>query len=119
MPEIEVPFFLKTAPSSFSWPVKVPVPADGRYVFAEFTGLFKYIPTAQIDAWLAPDGKPRRDDELAAEILLEVRDLRGENGAVLDSTPELVAKVLKVDRTAGAVVATFLAVSRGIAAEKN
>lgn len=116
--ESQIPFFQKTAPKSFSWPVKVPVPADGRYVFAEFTGVFKYISTDGIDEWLSPGGKPRRDTELAAEILLAVRDLHGETGA-LESTPELVAKVLAVDRAASAVVATFLAVSRGIAAEKN
>ena len=51
----DLPFFAKTAPTSFSWPVKVPVPADGRYLLAEFTGLFKYIPSDQIDAWLAPE----------------------------------------------------------------
>lgn len=119
MPESQVPFFLKVAPKNFSWPVKVPVPAEGRYVFAEFTGVFRYIPSDQVDAWLAPDGKPRTDRELAADVLLEVQDVRGDDGEVMTTSPELVARMLAVDRAPSAVVATFMAVIRGIAAEKN
>lgn len=117
--EIEVPFFQKTAPKTFTWAVRVPVPADNGYVYARFVGVFKYLPSDEIDAWLVRDGKPRRDSELAAEILLGVNELKGEDGQVLRSSPELVTKVLAVDRTASAVVATFIAVSRGVAAEKN
>lgn len=119
MPETQVPFFLKVAPKNFNWPVKVPVPAEGHYVFAEFTGVFRYIQSADVDAWLAPEGKPRTDKELAADVLLEVRDIRDENGEVIPTSPELVARMLAVDRAPSAVVATFLAVIRGIAAEKN
>lgn len=126
-----VPFFEAVKPTSFKWPVKVPVPADGHYVHATFTGVFLYLDEAGVDAWLQtklvigtdPKGMPieraRTDRELAAEVLLGVEDLVGPGGAVLPSTPELVAQVLGVDRAPSAVVTTYLAVCRGVAAEKN
>lgn len=126
-----IPFFEAVRPTSFKWPVKVPVPADGRYVHATFTGVFAYLDEEGVDAWLkvkvqigtGADGLPversRTDRELAAEVLLGVEDLTGPGGAALPSTPELVAQVLSVDRAPTAVVTTYLAVCRGVAAEKN
>ena len=120
--QADVPFFERTKPTEFKWPVKVPVPADGRYVHATFTGIFRYLDEAGIDDWL--HGKERNlphrtDRELAAEILLGVEDVQGPGGAMLPSTPELMAQVLAVDRAPTAVVTTYLAVCRGVAAEKN
>jgi hypothetical protein len=118
----DVPFFEKVErPTSFKWPVSVPVPTDGRYVYATFTGVFRYKGAAEIDAWLkVPAGTaPRSDSDMAADVLIGVEDLKAADGTVLESTPELVAKVLAVDRAGPAVVTTFLAVSRGVAAEKN
>lgn len=117
-----VPFFEAVKPTSFKWPVKVPVPADGHYVHATFTGVFRYLDENGIEDWLhgTERNQPHRTDrDLAAEVLLGVEDLIGPGGAVLPSTPELVAQVLAVDRAPAAVVTTFLAVSRGVAAEKN
>lgn len=125
------PFFEKVSPAEFTWPVKVPVPADGRYVHATFTGRFRYLDEDGITAWLnaqvhqgmdaagAPLARAKTDRELAAEVLLAVEDMKDAHGQPMPSTPELVAKVLAVDRAGTAVVTTFLAVARGVAAEKN
>lgn len=113
------PFFAMVAPKDFRWEVKVPVPANGRYVFATFTGVFAYRPLAELDEWLAPGGQPRTDADLAAEALLAVEDVRGEDGGWLPSTPELKARMLAVDRVPLAVVTTYLAALRGVAATKN
>lgn len=116
----KTPFFALVAPKTFRWPVKVPVPSEaGRYVFATFTGVFQYRPTAELDEWMAPAGQPRTDATLAAEALLAVEDVRGEDGDFLPSTAELRERILAVDRAPLAVVTTYLAVLRGVAAEKN
>lgn len=119
MPDDKTPFFALVEPKDFRWEVKVPVPADGRYVFATFTGVFRYRRAEDLAEWLAPGGKPRTDADLAADALVAVEDVRGDDGDFLPSDAALKARILAVDRAPAAVVATYLAALRGVAAEKN
>lgn len=113
-----IPFFVAAKPESFKWPVRVPVPGDGKYTYIEFTGVFKYLDDAGEKAFLDPERK-LTDKQFAAEILLGVEGLSYADGTPVTSTPELVAQVLAVDRVAAVTVGTYLGARRGLAAEKN
>lgn len=113
-----IPFFVAAKPESFKWPVRVPVPGDGKYTFIEFTGVFKYLDDDGEAAFLDPARK-RTDKQFAAEVLLAVEGLTYEDGTAVASTPELTAQVLAVDRVAAVTVGTYLGARRGLAAEKN
>lgn len=118
MDKTNIPFFVVTKPVSFAWPVRVPVPGDGKYDYVEFTGVFKYHDEAQMKELL--DAKHQRTDKaLLALVLLEVNGLKSADGQPVASTPELVASVIAVDRVAPVAVGTYLAALRGLAAEKN
>ena len=118
MDKANIAFFVAARPETFKWPVKVPVPGDGKYDYVEFTGVFKYQDEAQAKAWLETD-KARTDKQLLAEVLLGVEGLKTIDGQAVPSTPELVASVIEVDRVAPVAVGTYLAALRGLAAEKN
>lgn len=124
----DIPFFTQAEPKEFRWPVRVPVPGDGKYSFVEFTAVFKYLNDAAVDALLAApkaaapgEAVPpaRSDREIAAEILLGVEDIKRADGSAVPSSPELVATVISMDRAAPVTVGVYLAARRGLAAEKN
>ena len=82
---------------------------EDRYKYIPVVGVFRSIPFEQIDEWVMhPDGKPRSDRELAAEVLVEIRvppEMSGSAAArVFD-----VADILQLDRAAAIVVSTYLA----------
>jgi hypothetical protein len=118
MDKSNIAFFVASKPEKFEWPVKVPVPGDGKYDYVEFTGVFKYQDETQTKAWLDAD-KARTDKQLLADVLLAVKDLKTVDGQAVASTPELVASVIEVDRVAPVAMGTYLAALRGLAAEKN
>lgn len=118
MDKANIAFFIVARPETFKWPVKVPVPGDGKYDYVQFTGLFKYQDEAEAKAWLEADTQ-RTDKALLAMVLLAVEDLKTTDGQLVPSTPELVASVIAVDRVAPVAVGTYLAALRGLAAEKN
>jgi hypothetical protein len=122
MPEKTIPMFVLQQPTTFKWPVKVPVPVDGKYQFAEFTATFPNMDQAAIDKLLANDdtGRPTRTDAaVAAEVLLSFEDVMTPDGQSLPFTDENKAALLRGPRVASAVAGTFLAAVRGMAAEKN
>lgn len=115
----DVPFFTAVQVDQFRWPVKVPVPSKaepGKYVYACFTGVFKYLTQAE-RAELEMSKKT--DFELAREVLVGVEDLLGEDKQTVPSSQALIDKVLTVDRAAPTVYGTYMAVMRGLAPEKN
>lgn len=115
-------FVLDEAPT-FDWPVRVAVPVDGKYLSAEFTGTFTNLVGDELDALteLGENGRPIKTDAEVADMVLVGwgNDLMGAGGAALEFTPENKARLLKNQRVRVAVVGTFLAAARGMAAEKN
>jgi hypothetical protein len=122
MPQKTIPMFVMQQPPTFKWPVKVPVPVDGKYLFAEFTATFPNMDAEAVKAVLAhdPDGRPTRTDlEIATEVLLSFEDVATPEGTSLEFTPENKAALLRGPRVATAVAGTWLGAVRGMAPEKN
>lgn len=91
---------------NLSLPVLV---GEDRYRYLPVVAVFRSIPFDQVDEWVMhPDGQPRSDRELAAEVLVEIREPAG--GSVRSALHSFeVADVLQLDRAAAIVVSTFLA----------
>ena len=90
----------------FSIPIRLD---EERFQYFPVVGVFRSMPFDQVDRWvMRPDGRPRTDRELAAEVLLELRRPLGSSGktALLQFG---IGDVLEVDRAAAIIVATFLA----------
>jgi hypothetical protein len=119
MPEEKtVPFFVLAKPETFKWPVKVPVPAEGRYVFATFTGVFKHLDEAEFKKLYSPEAA-KTDRQIAEAVLIGVEDLTGEDGQAVPSSDALRLQVLGIQRAAPAIAGTYRAAMLGVAAEKN
>ena len=115
--------FVLDEPATFDWPVKVPVPKDGKYLQAEFTATFSNLVGPEFDALTGSDerGMPRKTDAEVADAVLVGwgSDLRGTDGAPFAFTPDNKARMLANQRVRLAVVGTYLAAARGMAQEKN
>ncbi|MDH6594785.1 hypothetical protein M2165_004674 [Variovorax sp. TBS-050B] len=84
--------------------------SEDRYKYFPFVAVFRGIPFDQVDAWVMhPDGRPRSDRELAAEVLLELRRQPGETSEGELPAAFEVSDILQLDRAAAIIVATFLA----------
>lgn len=114
--------FVMAQPETFTWPVKVRVPRAGKYGEAVFMAEFPNLEQAQIDELLANDelGRPLLSDrQIAERVLLNFEPIKQPDGSMLTFSPEVKAVLLGKPRVAAAVMGTFIAVSRGVAAEKN
>jgi hypothetical protein len=117
-----IPLFVMQQPTTFKWPVRVAVPVDGQYKFAEFTGVFPNKSEEELQLLMPKDaaGTPQRTDlDLAMEVLVGFEDVKAPDGTALPYTDENKAALLKGPRVANAVLGTFLMAVRGLAAEKN
>lgn len=112
----DVPFFTAVKVEEFSWPVKVPVPKDGKFIHATFTARFKYLEREQLDALLK---EGLTDRQLAEKVLVGIEQLQGEGTAQLRREAEVIRQVLDVDRAPSATFGTYMAVISGLALEKN
>ncbi|WP_256219125.1 hypothetical protein [Variovorax sp. 770b2] len=89
----------------FSIPIRLD---EERFQYFPVVGVFRSMPFDQVDRWvMRPDGRPRTDRDLAAEVLVELRRPLGSTGktALLQFG---ITEVLEVDRAAAIIVATFL-----------
>lgn len=122
-PKKDTVLFVLDEPSTFDWPVLVPVPRDGKYVQQEFTATFANLVGDEFEALTGSDerGLPKHSDrEVGDRVLLGWgSDLRGPDGVPFPFTPENKARMLANQRVRLAVVGTYLAAARGMAAEKN
>lgn len=83
--------------------------ADEYYRYFPVIAIFRRLPGESVSEWVMPNGRPRNDRDLAAEILVSVRHVRRTDRT--PSTPELsISRVLQLDRAAALVVSTFLSV---------
>jgi hypothetical protein len=112
----EVPFFSAVKVETFTWKVKVPVPKDGGYVHAVFTGEFKYLTDEDVRALLA---EGLSDRQMAQRVLTGIVQLQGEDKPNVRREPEVIDQVLAVDRAPASTFGTYMAVLRGLAAEGN
>jgi hypothetical protein len=122
-PKDDVVLYVMEEPASFAWPVKVPVPVDGKYVRGEFTAVFANLQGDALDELTATEADAKQkftDLEIANRVLLGWGDdLKGGNGKPLEFNDVNKARLLANIRVRMAVVGTFLAATRGVAAEKN
>lgn len=116
MPDEVVPFFTAVRVEEFTWKVRVPVPRDGKYVYATFDARFKYMSPAEADDLVK---EHLTDRQLAERVLVGVILLQGESEPKLRTEPEVIAQVLDVDRAPQAVFGTFVAAINGLAQGKN
>lgn len=120
MSDDKTPVCLFEAPTTFRWAVRVPIPSDNRYVFARFVAEFKYMTREQWDALTRQTEPALTGRQLAENVLVGVHELLAEDSKThLANAPELVQRVLNVDRAIPAVIGTFEAAINGMAAEKN
>jgi hypothetical protein len=120
--ENKTQLFLMQQPTTFKWPVKVPIPLNGKYVYAEFTGEFPNLSQDAVDKLTPVDaaGTPARSDrQLAEDVLIGFEGVTQPDGTELPFTPENKQALMANPRVAEAVARTFLAANRGLAAEKN
>jgi len=119
----EAVLFVLDEADTFEWTVRVPVPVDGKYVRAEFTAVFANLVGDDLDDLTAklPNGAEKHTDlQIAQRVLVGWgTDLKAAKGEALAFTPENKARLLANQRVRLAVVGTFLAAARGVAAEKN
>lgn len=116
----KTPVCLFEAPTTFRWAVRVPIPANNHYVFARFVAEFLYMSRERWDALTQQTDPALTGRQLAENVLVGVHELLAEDGKThLPNAPELVARVLDVDRAIPAVIGTFEAAINGMAAEKN
>lgn len=122
MKKTDAPLFILAQPDTFTWPVKVRIPMNGTYGEAEFVATFPNLDEAALDELLASNenGAPKLSDrELAERVLLGFEPIELPDGSVVEFSDENKRLLLGKGRVKSAVVGTFIAVSRGIAAEKN
>jgi hypothetical protein len=118
----EETFFVMEQPATFKWPVKVPIPRNGAYEFATFTGEFPNMSEEDVRKLLANDaaGMPTRSDrEVASDVLVGFSGITRPDGSQETFCDISKARLLASPRVASAVVGTFLLAVRGLAAEKN
>ena len=96
--------------TTFSCNLSLPVlVGEDRYKYVPVVGVLRSIPFDQVDEWVMhPGDGPRRDRELAAAVLVEIRKPLGTSGRTVPHSFE-VADILQLDRAAAIVVSTFLA----------
>ena len=94
---------------TFSWTMEVPVMLDAsrRQCIPVVVVFRSDLMAEDVDEWVMhPDGTPRSDRELAAEVLIEARQVIATRGRTsLD-----VAGILQLDSATAIVVSTYLAV---------
>ncbi|MGJ7524812.1 hypothetical protein [Variovorax sp. GB1P17] len=91
----------------FSAHIRLPVlVGPGNAVHISAIVAFRQIDPAAIDAWLMPGGRPRSDRELAADVLLEIREV-GRNIFVPPRNLD-PARIVQVDQAASLIVSSFL-----------
>ncbi|MGJ7505496.1 hypothetical protein [Variovorax sp. ZT5P30] len=78
-----------------------------NYKYLPVVATFRWLPGESVNDWVMPNGRPRSDRELAAEILISIRRVQ-EAGSSSPSRKLSVSHVLELDRAAALVVSTFL-----------
>jgi hypothetical protein len=96
---------------TFSWTMEVPVMVDAIHrECIPIVALFRScLSVNDVDEWVMhPNGTPRTDRELAAEVLIEVRHTAAQRQRALPSLD--LDDILQLDSAAAIVVSTYLAV---------
>ena len=96
----------KTLVCHFDLPIRL---GKTEYRYIPIAASFREIPADHLGRWLVhPDGRPRADRDLAREVLLELRRDHQERGLTYPLLLD-IDDVVKFDKAAAIIVATFLA----------
>lgn len=131
----KAPSFVLAAPAAFWWPVVVPIPVDNDYAQAELDVLFQPVDQDELDLFQgltpaaqqpADEGQPPAvpppvptDAQIAQRVVRGWRRVTDARGEPLPFTPENLKALLRAPMARTALVATYMAVMRGLAARKN
>ncbi|MEQ1659574.1 MAG: hypothetical protein ABL896_12440 [Hylemonella sp.] len=122
MKEAKEALFVMAQPATFTWPVKVRIPTNGKYVEAEVVVTFPNLDEEQLEKLLASKekgGEGLNDREIARRVVLGFEPIPMPGDVLLHFTEENRDLFLNKTRASSAVVGTLIAVSKGVAAEKN
>lgn len=69
-------------------------------------GIFRRVPTEEVNFWLMPQGRPRSDHELAREVLLEIQSVSQEPD--MPSCRLDVLNILNNPQAVAVIISTYL-----------
>lgn len=116
--------FVVRMPHAFWWTVKVPVPGNDDYQLAALLLQFKPVAQQRLDQMsgteLPTDERPLPSEaDICREVVVGWSGVQGEDGEVLYFSPTALDALLNVPVVRSAIVATYMAVMRGMGARKN
>lgn len=116
------PFVLRM-PTAFWWTVRIPIPTDDTYQVATLRVQFKPVDQHRLDAMqglnLPPGELPPTEHAICHEVVVGWWKLPDEHGVEQPFSAEALDRLLAVPVVRAALVATYLAAMRGMAARKN
>lgn len=104
-----------------NWPVIISVPQDGGTVQQhQITADFLLLPHTELDEMAAAlEGDGRLDVEMLRRVVKRVGNVSDANGAVLDSSPELIERLLKKAYVRAALIKTYHEAASGQKAKRK
>ncbi len=103
---------------SYSWPVKISIPADGgKYLEQSFDAVFKRVPQSKIKEML--ESETMTDIDFCKEVLVGWKGITGDNQADVPFSDEARDKLLDVPAVATATVEAYIHSIKGAAKRKN
>lgn len=110
--------FVVSQKDTFTWPVQIEVPGEGKALKSQFTAEFKRLPQSRMDDFLTPETAPR-DEDLVREVMVGWKDVKDEAGAELEFNPVNLNLLLEVAGMRRAIALAFIEAMLGGAKRKN
>jgi hypothetical protein len=116
-------YVLGAALPLFSWTVRVPVPGNDQYLYAELPLLFQAVDQDELD-WMrglrvVEDRPMPTEAEVVQQVVKGWPALRDAQGNDVPFSAEALAKLMAAPMVRVATVATYFAAMTGTAARKN
>lgn len=117
-------FVLGQALPRFVWTVRVPVPGNDQYAFAELPLEFQAVDQDELDLYQGQrkpkDGeKVPTDAEIVRRVVVGWPSLKNTDGAEVGFSPAALEDLMRSPMVRSAAVSTYLAAMSGMAARKN
>lgn len=110
--------FIISQKDTFTWPVQVEIPGEGKAIKAQFTAEFRRLPQSRMDEILAADTPPS-DAELVREVMVGWKDVKDEAGTELEFNQVNLAQLLEVTGMRAIIGRAFMEAMLGGAKRKN
>lgn len=110
--------FVISQKDTFTWPVPIEIPGEGKAAKSQFTAEFKRLPQSRMDVLLTPDTAPT-DDELVREVMVGWKEIKDEAGVDLEFNPVNLSRLLEVTGMRRAIALAFMEAMLGGAKRKN